>query len=288
MKDGFESTHMQPPHPKVSIASWPAKGGGGPLCAKVAPSHFSCSPAQWLPAAALRWASQPSTPQPPASSRSSPPAPPAFSPSNGSVWQRLPNSLQYLSLSFSKCKDEKKNHCFSLKRLKLAFVWHRTPRLVELFLLDPGSVRHELCTGTKVQVAAWWCHWFYFHLLASSVLCSTHFAELSGVLDLSYFLESLLDHLLNFSLDDFQLSLKRSSRICEYNQISLLTNVFSERSEWLSKEFGSPFSPDSLAPLERCRDPCAHSLCRAHRRTCGRFDSTAPGAAGAFYRSAPP
>lgn len=91
---------------EVSIASWPAGGGGGPRCSKAAPSHFFCSPAQWLPAAVLRSASPPSTPLPPAASQSSPLAPPAFSPSNGSAWRRPPNSQRCPSLSFSRFKEK--------------------------------------------------------------------------------------------------------------------------------------------------------------------------------------
>lgn len=36
---------------------------------------------------------------------------------------------------------------------------------------------------------------------------STHFAELHGVFDLLHFLQSVLDHLLNISLDPLHLSL---------------------------------------------------------------------------------
>lgn len=44
-------------------------------------------------------------------------------------------------------------------------------------------------------------------------LMSTHFAELHRVLDLLHFLQSVLDHLLNISLNLFHLSLNTMTRI---------------------------------------------------------------------------
>lgn len=124
--------------PKVTIDSWPAKGGGGPLCSKAAPSRFFCCPAQWLPAAVLRWASPPSAPLPPASSQSSPPPPPAFSPSNGLAWRRPPYSLQYPSLNFSKW--EKKNSLF---------LFHKTATDFCFFATRPH------CSGWVVWIHHW-------------------------------------------------------------------------------------------------------------------------------------
>lgn len=124
--------------PKVTIDSWPAKGGGGPLCSKAAPSHFFCCPAQWLPAAVLRWASPPSPLLPPASAQSSPPPPPAFSPSNGLAWRRPPYSLQYPSLNFSNWK--KKNSLF---------LFHKTATDFCFFATRPH------CSGWVVWIHHW-------------------------------------------------------------------------------------------------------------------------------------
>lgn len=113
---------------------------------------------------------------------------------------------------------------------------------------------------------------------------STHFAELHRVFDLLHFLQSALDHLLNISLDPFQLSLNIRTRIKTWNQSPGCQCIW-----WDDGEFWtSPFSADSLAPLGRCHDCGGRSPCTARRRTFGRFCRTAPGAAGVFYTSGSP
>lgn len=50
----------------------------------------------------------------------------------------------------------------------------------------------------------------------------------------------------------------------------------------------SPSSPDSLAPLGRCRDSGGRSRCTGHTHTSGRSCRTVPGAVCAFYTSGSP
>lgn len=117
----------------------------------------------------------------------------------------------------------------------------------------------------------------------------THFAELHRVIDLLYFLQSVLDHLLNISLDSFHLSLDINTGIKIDTRIdSKGCQCIWRNDGTIMRNLASPFSPDSLAPLGQCRDCGAPSRCTAHTHTSGRSCRTAPGAFDAFYKSASP
>ena len=121
----------------------------------------------------------------------------------------------------------------------------------------------------------------------------THFAELHREFDLLYFQQSVLDHLLNISLDSFHLRLlittKKKTKLESESKIQSLPKYLTEW--WCNDDEDSGCSPSSscsLAPLGRWHDRGGQSQCTAHTHTSGRSCRTAPGAVGAFYNSDSP